>query len=79
MDDAGIAAPTKKHIDDFVKELRDLKFDLDIEDDFNSYLGIGIEPFADGTRHMTQSGLIKKILRTTKLKDCKPRNILIKR
>ena len=72
VDDAGIAAPTRKHIDDFVKELKDLKFDLDIEDDFNSYLGIGTEPFTDESRHMTQSGLIMKILRTTKLETCKP-------
>ena len=74
VDDAGIAAPTRKHIDDFVQELRDLDFDLDIEDDFNSYLGIGIEPFPDGSRHMTQSGLIKKILKTTQLENCKPNN-----
>ena len=49
-----------------------MDFDLDIEDDFNSYLGIGIEEFPDGTRHMTQKGLIKKILKTAQMENCNP-------
>ena len=72
VDDAGIAAPRRSLIDDFVQELKDLGFDLDIEDDFSSYLGIGIEEFEDGTRHMTQKGLIKKVIKTTSLEDCNP-------
>jgi hypothetical protein len=72
VDDAGIAAPSKDIIDKFVKDLKDLNFDLDIEDDFNSYLGIGIEEFPDGSRHMTQKGLIRKILNTTKMTNCNP-------
>ena len=72
VDDAGIAAPTKDIIMKFVQELRDIGFDLDIEVDFNSYLGIGIETLPDGTRHMTQKGLINKIIKTTKMEDCKP-------
>ena len=72
VDDAGIAAPNKALIDAFVQELKDLGFDLDIEDNFSSYLGIGIEELAEGTRHMTQSGLIKKVIATTKLEDCNP-------
>ena len=52
---------------DFVQELREAGFDLDIEGDFNSYLGIGIEELPDGTRHMTQKGLIRKIIATTKM------------
>ena len=72
VDDAGIAAPKRSLIDDFVQELRDLDFDLDIEDDFSSYLGIGIEAAKDGTRHMTQKGLIKKIITTTGLDNCNP-------
>ena len=72
VDDAGIAAPSKENIVAFVQELKDLGFDLDIEDSFSSYLGIGIEELAGGTRHMTQMGLIKKIIITTKLEDCNP-------
>ena len=72
VDDAGIAAPTRAIIESFVQELKDLDFALDIEDDFNSYLGIGIEEFKDGSRHMTQQGLIKKILTTCEMQDCNP-------
>lgn len=70
VDDAGIAAPNRKIIDDLIQELRDLEFDLDIEGDFNSYLGIGIEELPDGSKHMTQSGLIKKILDASKMSSC---------
>ena len=72
VDDAGLAAPHRSIIDAFVQELKDLGFDLEIEDDFNSYLGIGIEAFSDGSRCMTQVGLIKKILKTTEMEDCNP-------
>ena len=72
VDDAGIAAPLQSIIDDFVKELRDHGFDLDIEGKFSSYLGIGIQSFEDGTCHMTQKGLIKKIIKTTKMGNCNP-------
>ena len=36
---------------------------------FNSYLGIGIEEFNDGSWQMTQKGLIKKLLQTTDMLD----------
>ena len=71
-DDAGIAAPKRKHVEDFVEELRAEGFELEIEGDFTEYLGIGIEEKADGTRHMTQKGLIQKIVEATKMKGCKP-------
>ena len=53
VDDAGIAALKQSFIDEFVQELRTLDFDLEIEDAFSLYLGIGIEATKDGTRHMT--------------------------
>ena len=77
IDDAGIAAPSREIIDDFVQQLRDMDFNLDIEDDFNSYLGIGIEEFPDGTWHMTQKGLIKKILKTAQMENCNPNCCLL--
>ena len=49
VDDAGIAAPTRKNVEDFVEELREEGFDLEIEGDFTEYLGIGIEEREDGT------------------------------
>ena len=72
VDDAGIAAPTRKNIEDFVEELQQEGFDLDIEGEFTEYLGIGIEEREDSTWHMSQKGLITKIIETTKMTDCKP-------
>ena len=72
VDDAGLAAPNTSIIDDFVAELKALGFDLDIEGNFNSYLGIGIEELENGERNMTQKGLIKKVIKTTKMEKCNP-------
>ena len=72
VDDAGLAAPHASIIDDFVAELKTLGFDLDIEGNFNSYLGIGIEELENGERNMTQKGLIKKVIKTTKMEKCNP-------
>ena len=53
IDNAGIAAPNQSIIDEFVAELKDLGFDLEIEGNFSSYLGIGIEELDGGMRNMT--------------------------
>ena len=72
VDDCGIGAPNRKIIDKVVEDLRKLGFDLDVESDFNSYLGIGIEERPDKSRIMTQKGLIKKILDATGMSNCNP-------
>ena len=72
VDDAGIAAPNRSIIDDFVAELKHLGFDLEIEGSFSSYLGISIEELDNGERNMTQKGLIKKVIATTKMEKCNP-------
>ena len=46
---AGIAAHTRKNTEDFVEELQEEGFDLEINQDFTEYLGIGIEEREDGT------------------------------
>ena len=72
VDDAGIAAPNKEDVYKFVEELRNEGFDLEIEGEFTEYLGIGIEELSDGSLHMSQQGLIEKIIKTTKMTDCNP-------
>ena len=72
VDNAGIAAPNRTNVEEFVDELRAEGFELEIEGDFTEYLGIGIEEMDDGTRHMTQKRLIQKIIAATKLTNCKP-------
>jgi hypothetical protein len=72
VDDAGLAAPTMEGIHHFVKQLKDMGFDMDIEDNFNEYLGISIDDNQDGTKTMTQKGLIQKTLKAAKMEDCNP-------
>ena len=72
VDDAGIAAPSCTNVEEFVKELCAEGFELEIKCNFTKHLGAGIEERADRTQHMTQKGLIKKIVATTKLTNCKP-------
>ena len=48
VEDAGITAPNQSIIDEFATELKDLGFDLEIEGNFSSYLGIGIEELDGG-------------------------------
>ena len=45
---------------------------MEIEGEFTEYLGIGIEELPDGSHHMSQKGLIEKIIKNTKMTDCNP-------
>ena len=54
VENAGIAAPSQSIIDKFVAELKELGFDLEIEGNFSSYLGIGTKELDGGVRNMTQ-------------------------
>ena len=48
-------------------------FELTIEDDANAYLGISVCKDEESKKiHLTQTGLIDKILETTGMKDCNP-------
>jgi hypothetical protein len=72
VDDAGIAAPVRADIEFFVKQLKDLEFDVEIEDNFNEYLGIKIDDLPSGAKKMSQKGLIQKTLKAAKMEDCNP-------
>ena len=70
VDDCGLAVKDPKYIDVFVSELQKLGFELHVEGDFSAFLGVAIEKRDDGTIHMHQRGLIKKVLAATKMEDC---------
>jgi hypothetical protein len=73
VDDAGIMAPTIELINEFIDGLKAKGFDLTKEGSFSEFLGIKVE--ADslaGSITMTQMGLIKKIITTTKMENCNP-------
>jgi hypothetical protein len=54
VDDVGLAAPTMQGIHHFVKWLKGMGLDMDIEDNFNLYLGISIDDNPDGTKIMAR-------------------------
>lgn len=73
VDDAGIAAPTQKEIDDFVQSLKEKGFQLTQEGSFSEFLGIKFEENNNnGTITLTQKGLIQKIIAATNMEDCNP-------
>jgi hypothetical protein len=73
VDDAGIAAPETKYIDEFIMGLQRKGFNLTKEGSFSEFLGIKFtEDTSAGTITLTQKGLIKKIIAATNLEDCNP-------
>lgn len=72
VDDCGIAAKDPDSIDTFITDLKSRGFELTKEGSFAEFLGIKFEPTSDGGIHMTQSGLIKKIITATNMTDCNP-------
>jgi hypothetical protein len=72
VDDAGIGAKNPADIDRLIDDLRGLGFELKKEGSFSEFLGIKFDYRPDGSIELTQKGLIKKILQTTKMENCKP-------
>jgi hypothetical protein len=73
VDDAGIAAPEAKYIDEFISSLETKGFTLTKEGTFSKFLGIKFTENKDaGTITLTQRGLIKKIISTTNMENCNP-------
>ena len=74
-DDCGISTDDPSKIDTLVHQLRDRGFDLGIEGDFETFLGVEIKPLPNGRYHLLQTGLIKKILATAGMTDCNPNHV----
>jgi len=72
VDDMGVAAASDKLIDDLVDFLRSKGLDLQREGNFQDFLGIRFTDLPDGSTHMTQAGLINKIIEATGMTDCNP-------
>jgi hypothetical protein len=73
VDDAGIAAPDPKIIDEFIAELERRHFKLTREGSFSEFLGIKFtEDKVAGTITLTQKGLINKVIKAAGLEQCNP-------
>lgn len=72
VDDLGIQAPNEGVINTLISSLRKKGFELTLEGSFTEYLGIQYEQCKDGSIHMTQSGLIQKLLNAAGMTECNP-------
>ena len=75
VDDVGVAATKEELIDDLVTHLKKKGFDLQREGSFQDYLGMRFTSLPNGSIHMTQSGLIKKIIKATGMESCNPNKV----
>jgi hypothetical protein len=72
VDDCGISYKNEEDLDEFINELQRRGFKLTKEGTFAEFLGIKYRTDQEGNIHLSQEGLIKKILETTGLTNCKP-------
>eukprot|EP00980_Cylindrotheca_fusiformis_P005885 scaffold1235_cov177-Cylindrotheca_fusiformis.AAC.1 len=75
VDDCGISSDDPEKILALVDELKKRGFDLEIEGDFATFLGVEIKKLEDGRFHMLQTGLIKKVLEAACMLDCNPNHV----
>jgi hypothetical protein len=72
VDDCGLAVKSLENVDWSINELRKRGYELHLEGDFTAFLGVTMDPQPDGTIHMHQSGLIKKIIAAAGMEDANP-------
>ena len=72
VDDMGVAAENDTLIDELISFLQSKGLELQREGEFQDYLGISFTKMSNGSVHMTQSGLIKKIIKATGMENCNP-------
>jgi hypothetical protein len=73
IDNASIAAPEAKYINEFITSLETKGFTLTEEGTFSEFLCIKFTENKEvGTILLTQEGLIKKIIAATNVEDCNP-------
>ena len=75
VDDCGIATDDPKKIDELVQQLRDRGFDLEIEGDFTTFLGVEIKKLPDNKFELLQTGLINKVLETAGMENSNPNHV----
>jgi hypothetical protein len=72
IDDCGLAVDDPAKVDWIVDELHKKGFKLEVVGDFTEFLGVALDKAPAGSIHIHQSGLIDKIIVTSKLQDANP-------
>ena len=63
VDDSLIFSPNAKDIDQVIKELEELNYDVSDEGDIDDYLGVKVQRLTDGSIKLSQPHLIDQILK----------------
>jgi hypothetical protein len=79
VDDCGIAAKTVDLVDDLLKNLEERGFQFTREGSFTEFLSINHVRLPDGRIELTQTGLIKKVISTAGMEQCKPNQVPTRR
>jgi histone deacetylase 1/2 len=69
VDDTLLFAKDMKDIDDIIAALQAAGMELEVEDDVAGFLGVHIDRRDDGTIHLTQKGLIARIIQALNIGD----------
>ena len=70
VDDILVFGPNKHNIDELIKELKDKKMNLTVEDDVYAFLGVEVKTDSkEGVIKLNQKGLIEKVIKATGLQD----------
>jgi len=75
VDDCGISAKTEALIDELIADLEEMGFKLTKESTFAEFLGIQYTKIDSNHVHLTQEGLIKKILEAAGLTNNNPNKL----
>jgi len=75
VDDCGISTNDPKKIDELVQQLRKRGFDLEIEGDFTTFLGVEIKKLPNNKFELLQTGLINKVLEAAGMQDSNPNHV----
>jgi hypothetical protein len=69
VDDTLFYSPKESYIQEAIEVLRKEDMDLEVESDVAGFLGVQITKKPDGTIHLTQTGLIQRILAALNMAD----------
>jgi hypothetical protein len=73
VDDCLFFSRNQSSIDKSIQAIRDVGMELNVEDDVAGFLGVHIDHKEDGTVHLTQTGLIDRVISALDLEDANPK------
>jgi hypothetical protein len=63
MDNALLHSPKQEYIDEVFENVQNSEMNLEVENNVAEFFGVHINKHDDGTIHMTQTGLIQRVVK----------------